>query len=121
MCVEPVRQRAVEQELALGGDLVADEQVEVAEAQREQQPRQGRVEVDAGRAAPARLGARIGAALALAGRVVELGLAGAGDDVVARLLAEVDPRLGDLGRAVARDRREVADEQPRLALVGRPR
>ena len=116
--VEPVGQRAVEQQLALVGDLVADQQVEVAEAQREEQPRQGRVEADAGRAAPAGLGAGVGAALALAGRIVELRLARPGDDVFARLLAEVDARFGDLGRAVARDRRQVADEEPRLALVG---
>ena len=54
--------------------------------------------------------------VAVAGRVVELGLLGADDHVVGVALAEVDPRLGDRRGAGHRLRREVADEQPRLAL-----
>ena len=63
----------MEQELAVAGDLVADEQVEVAEAEGEQQPHQGRCRAwMPGRARPARAGPVGAAGVALAGRVVEL-------------------------------------------------
>ena len=61
------------------------------------------VELDAGRAGPARLGPGGGGVVALAGRVVELGLLRADDDVVESALAEVDARLGDRRRARRRD------------------
>ena len=106
------------EQLALGRHLVADEQVEVAEPGREQQTHERVADRDAGRCRSSASPCPVSlAGVALAGRDVELGLARAGDDVVARPLAEVDPGLGDLRRAVARHRRQVADEQPRLALV----
>ena len=114
---EPVAQRAMEEELAPVGDLVADEQVEVAEAEREQEPVEGRPQRDAGRARPAGHRAGVATSFALAGREVELLLARARDDVLARALPEVDARLGDLRRPVGGDRRQVADEQARLPLV----
>ena len=116
--LEAIGQGAVEEELAAPGDLVADEQVDVAESQGEQQPAEGRIDVDAaGRPGPAR-GLACRAVVVLAGRVVELVLLRADHDVVARPLAEVDPGLGDRRGAIARDRRHVADEQLWLALVG---
>ena len=113
---EPVIERPVEQQLAVGLELVGDEQVQIAEPKGEQEARQP-VELDAGRARPAGRDVLAGAAAVL--RVIELGLAGADDDVVVVELAEVDARLGD-GRYVrGRDGRQVADPQARLALRSR--
>ena len=64
------------------------------------------------------LGAGRRGVVAFAGRIVELGLLRADDHVVRRPLPEVDARLGDGRRARDRLRRQVPDEQPRLALVG---
>ena len=50
---QPIGQRPMEQELAVGGHLVADEQVEVLEAQGEEEARERRVELDPGGAGPA--------------------------------------------------------------------
>ena len=114
---EPVPERAVEQQLAIAGDLVADQQVQVAEPQREEQPHHGVVEADAGRPCPAGLGADGTADIALAGRKVELVLLGADDDVRAVSLPEVDPRLRDRRGAARRYRRQVADDEPRLPFA----
>ena len=57
------------------------------------------------------------AVVALAGRIVELVLLGADDDVVARPLAEIDARLGDLGAPSVETGGRLPDEQPRLALA----
>ena len=116
---QAVADRAVEEQLALDRDLVADQQVEVTEAGREQQAHQRVVEPDPRRPGPARLGPDRALAVALAGRVVELVLLGPDDDVRARAFAEVDPRASrvDGRRAARRGRRQVADEEPRLALA----
>ena len=108
----------MEEELAVGRELVADEQVQVLEPGREEEASKGRVDGDPGRARPARLGAGRSGRVTLAGGKVELVQAGAGDDIAAGSLAEVDARFGDVRGAGGRDRRQVADEQPRLALVG---
>ncbi len=103
----------MEQQLAVIGDLGADQQVEVAEAEREEQTRQGRVETDPCLASPAR---RLLDVVRPADGVVELVLLCPDNDVGALPLAEVDPRLRDGRGALARDRRQVADDEARLAL-----
>ena len=113
---QPVGQRPVEQQLAVRGDLVGDQQVEITEPQREQQPVDHRVERDPVGPRPARRRVRVaGARIA---RVVELGLARANHDIVVVALAEVDAGLGDLGHAGRRDRRQVTDPELGLPFGG---
>ena len=110
----PVADRPVEQQLAVRRDLVGDQQVEVLEPCREQQLRQRRVQLDAGLARPPVGQVGVGPVA----RDVELGLAGAGHDVVLVGLAEVDAWLDDLGGAAVRGGRQVLDPQLRLAFLG---
>ena len=79
------------------GQLVADEQVEVAEAQGEQRARQRVADADAGRRRPRWWSRRrrVGIDRLRLERVVELVGVGASDDVRVRRLAEVDARLAD--------------------------
>ena len=109
----------MEEQLAALGHLVADEQVEVAEPRREQEPHRRVVERDPGRAGPARLGPDRALRVALAGRIVELVLLRPDDDVRAGAFAEVDPGMGgvDRRRATRGRRRQVADQELRLALA----
>ena len=104
----------MEQQLRVGGDLVRDQEVEVPEAQAEQEPVQRRVQRDARGAAPGRRRVR----RAADARDVELGLPGPGHDVVVVGLAEVDPRLRDVRRPARGHRRKVTDPQLGLALAG---
>ena len=55
--VQALAERAVQEQLAVGRDLVADQQVQVLEPEREQQPGQRRVELDAGRRRSSAFGA----------------------------------------------------------------
>ena len=99
--------RSMEQQPAVGGDLVRHEEVrEIAEPQREQDAVPQGTDPDATGAAELR------AHVALNSRVIEFRLVRVDDDVVARELAEVDPGLVDLGFA---NRRDVADRKERLA------
>ena len=108
---------APEEDLRIIGQLVADDQVEVAEAEREHQPRDRVADPDAGGAAPGggcpALG--IGPAVGLE-RIVELVGSRAGHDVVVLVrLAEVDARLADRQLRIAVD---PAHQVVRRALVG---
>ncbi len=106
----PLLDVPAEEDLRVVGQLAADEQVEVAEPQGEEEAVDRVADVDAGRPLPdgvrAGLAARIGVE-----RVVELGGRRRGHDVRIGLLAEVDARLGDRQPRLAVD---AADE-----VVGR--
>ena len=106
----------MEEELARAGHLVADEQVEVPESQREQQAGEGRVEMDARRAGPGRGAGRRARSVRAAHGIVELGLARARHDVGARPFAEVDPRLTDRRYAGHRNGWQIRDEEVGLTL-----
>ncbi len=75
---QAIGQRPMEQQLAGVGDLGADQQVEVAEPEREEQARQRGVEVDPGLARPAR---RLLDVVRSTDGIVELVLLGPDDDV----------------------------------------
>ena len=81
-------QGAAEEDLRGIGQLVADQQVQVAESQGEEQAVEEATDADGGRSLPAGGGGRVAA-----DGVVELAGLGADDDVGARALVEVDPRL----------------------------
>ena len=103
----------MEQQLAVRGDLVADEQVEVAEPQCEQEPGQGRIKADPACSRPRR-GAR-GAArrLRAADRVVELRLAG---EAVRPLLPPFSSGLRRHGQDFDGRQKKLAEELGWLSL-----
>ena len=101
--------------MALRGDLVADQEVEIAETCRKEESVGKGAERDTVLAAPACGGITgdhaISIDLAFANRVVELWSLRANNDPVVIKLSEVDAWLADHRRTIGRDGRDVTNDQ----------
>ncbi len=107
---------AHEHDPGLVGDLARNQQVQVAQTQREGGPLEERRQLHPARARVVALDARV-----VRGLVVHLELLAVGHDVARLAEPEVDPRLFDLGQSGRRRRRhplDAVDRVVRLGLVG---
>ena len=112
---DPLANRAPPEQLALGGDLVADQEVEISEACREEESVGKGAERDAVLTAPACGGVTgdhaIGIDLAFTDWVVKLWSLCPNNDPVVIKFTEVNARFADHRCTICRDGRDVTDDQ----------